>query len=142
MIDQITVFLENDKGRLAALARCMGDAGVNMSELSIADTADYGLVRIICNDSAAAQAALQAGGYRSLVTQVVVVEAPNRPGGLAELLEALDELDANIEYGYCFSRREDQAVMALKIADAEQSARAEQVLAQAGFAILTQEELN
>ena len=142
MIDQLTVFLENDKGRLAALARCMGDAGVNMSELSISDTADFGLVRIICDDSAKAQEALTAAGYHSLVTSVLAVAAPNRPGGLADLLEAIDAVDVNIEYAYCFSRHADQAVMAIKIADPAGAVRVQAALAEAGFVILAQEDLN
>lgn len=142
MIEQITVFLENDKGRLAALARCLGDAGVNMSALSIADTRDYGLVRIICNDSTAAQAALEAGGYRSLVTRVLAVGVPNEPGGLASLLEALDALDVNVEYGYCFSHQDGRAVMALKIEDPGRAVAASAQIAAAGFAVLEQGELD
>lgn len=141
MIEQITVFLENKQGRLAALARCLGEAGVNMSALSIADAADYGLVRIICDDSAKAHAALEEGGYRSLVTQVLAVGAPNRPGGLADLLEAFESLEVNIEYGYCFSRKDDQAVMAIKIADAQDAVQVQGALEAAGFEILSQEEL-
>ena len=61
MIEQITVFLENEKGRLAALCRCLGDANINMAALSVADTTDYGVVRIICSDTHAPHDALDAG---------------------------------------------------------------------------------
>ena len=63
MIDQITVFLENKRGRIASLCRTLGDANINMAALSVADTTEYGIVRIICSDTAAAIAALDAGGY-------------------------------------------------------------------------------
>lgn len=141
MIDQITVFLENDKGRLAALARTMADAGVNMSALSIADTTDYGLVRIICADSAAARAALDAAGYSATTTKVAAIAVPDRPGGMAELLEALDNLSVNIEYGYCFSHQGDSAVMALKVADAAAAAKAVWTLEGCGFKALSQADL-
>ncbi len=138
MIEQITVFLENDKGRLAALCRTMADAGVNMQSLTISETADYGLVRIICDKTDEARAALDAAGYRSLVTRVVAIAVPNRPGGLAELLEALDHLDVNIEYGYCFSHQDGAAVMALKIANPAAAAKAVWTLEGAGFKELEQ----
>lgn len=142
MIEQITVFLENDKGRLASLARCLGNAGINMSALSISDAADYGLVRIICNDPQAAQAALEKGGYRSLVTKVIAVGVPHRAGGLADLLESLDSLDLNIEYGYCFSHQNGRAVMALKFEDLASAEAAEDALDGVGFTILSQGELD
>ena len=70
MIEQITVFLENSEGRLAALCRTMADAEMNMHPLVIADTADYGLVRIICDDPARALEVLNAEGYRAISTKV------------------------------------------------------------------------
>ena len=68
MIDQITVFLENKRGRIASLCRTLGDANINMAALSVADTTEYGIVRIICSDTDAAIAALDAGGYRAVKT--------------------------------------------------------------------------
>ena len=141
MIDQITVFLENSEGRLAALCRTLADANVNMMALTIADTADYGLVRIICDDPARAAEALDVADFRTVITKVAVIGVPNRPGGLAELLETLDALKLNIEYGYCFSAAGDHAVDVLKIQGAEQAAEAAQALQEAGFKILQQEDL-
>ena len=138
MIEQITVFLENAEGRLAKMVRCMADAGVNMSALTIADTSEYGVVRIVCDKPAEAVAALDEGGFRAIATKVLAVAVPNRPAGLAELLSVLDENDLNIEYGYCFSLRADLAVDVLKIAEAE---RASEVIAAAGFKLLELEDL-
>ena len=142
MIKQISVFLENDKGRLAALCRCLADAGVNMSALSIADTPEYGLVRIVCNEADKAKAALDEAGYRARVTKVTAVAVPNRPGGLAELLETLDNADISVEYGYCFSHQDGNAIFALKVTDSARAAEAVFAIERAGFQILEEGELD
>ena len=116
MISQLTVFLENEKGRLAAACRAVSDAGINMHVLT--DTPE------------AAAEALREQGYRATVTPVLAVRVPNVPGGLAKLLEFMDEQDANVEYGYCFSVNEDYAVDVLK---ADGSDDLEQKLTDAGF---------
>ena len=85
--------------------------------------------------------ALGEAGYRAKVVKVAAVAVPDRPGGLAELFEALDELDVNIEYCYCFSHRDGAAVFALKVADAAAAARAVWTLEGAGFKALTQADL-
>lgn len=133
MVRQVTVFLENDKGHLAALTRALADADVNMEALTIAETSDYGLVRIVCDTPDAAREALEAAGFRALVTNVIAVTVPNRPGGLADLLDVLDEAGLNIEYGYCFSAKEGEAVDVLKVAEPE---RATAALKAAGYEVL------
>ena len=104
MIDQITVFLENKRGRIASLCRTLGDANINMAALSVADTTEYGIVRIICSDTEAALSALDAGGYRAIKTKVMAIAVPHHPGGAADLLEKLDDLDVDIEYSTSSSR--------------------------------------
>lgn len=141
MIDQITVFLENERGRIAALCRCLGDAGVNMAALSVADTAEYGIVRIICGDTDRALAALDAGGYRAIKTEVMAIAVPHHPGGAADLLEKLDDLDVNIEYFYCFSTTDDLAVLALKIVDPASAAEASWAIERAGFHVYDRSEV-
>ena len=116
MISQLTVFLENEKGRLAAACRAVSDAGINMHALNLADTSDFGVVRMLTDTPEAAAEALREQGYRATVTPVLAVRVPNVPGGLAKLLEFMDEQDANVEYGYCFSVNEDYAVDVLKAA--------------------------
>ena len=127
---QITVFLENEKGRLSAVTRCLADAGINMQALTIAESAEYGLVRIICDKP---EEALKVGDYRAIATDVVAIEVSNQAGGLAKLLETLDGLDLNIEYGYCFSTGQDTAIDVLKIKGAEAAVEAIQA---AGFKVL------
>ena len=138
MINQLTVFLENSEGRLGALCRTLADNDINMSMLTIAEVADYGLVRIICNDTARAVEVLDEAGFRAMSSKVVAVEVPNRPGGLADLLEALDELKCNIEYGYCFNIDENRSVDVFKVDCPEKAA---DVIEQAGFTLISQDEL-
>ena len=130
---QITVFLENEKGRLSAVTRCLADAGINMQALTIAESAEYGLVRIICDKPEEALTALKVGDYRAIATDVVAIEVSNQAGGLAKLLETLDGLDLNIEYGYCFSTGQDTAIDVLMIKGAEAAVEAIQA---AGFKVL------
>ena len=141
MIDQITVFLENSEGRLAALTRTLADADVSMSALTIADTTDYGVVRIICDKPETALQALNGAGYRAVATKVSAIQVPNRSGGLADLLETLDSLSLNIEYGYCFSYKGEYAVDVLKIRGEAQSAEAAAAIEAAGFKLLAQDDI-
>ena len=141
MVDQITVFLENSEGRLAALCRTLSDAGVNMSALTIADTTDYGVVRIICDKPEQAIEVLTEADFRAVVTKVSAIQVPNRPGGLADLLATLDAIDLNIEYGYCFSVNGDTAVDVLKIRGEAQAADAAKAIEDAGFKLLSQQDL-
>ena len=135
MIMQLTVFLENSEGRLAALCRTLADANINMSALTIAETSDYGIVRIICDNVFEAVDVLEESGFRATKTKVLAVELPDRPGALAEMLEALDATDVNIEYGYCFGTDGNKAIDVLKIKP-EDRAKAEEAISGAGFKLL------
>lgn len=141
MIDQVTVFLENRAGRLAALSRTIADAGIDMYALTIADTADYGLVRIICSHPRRAVKVLDEAGYRAISTRVAAIEIPDRLGALADLLKTLDELNLNIEYGYCFGFGDGKAVDVFKITNAEENDEASKALAAAGFRALQPSDL-
>jgi len=138
MIDQITVFLENEKGRLAAMCRVLGNAGISMRALVIADTASYGVARIIADTPRRACEALIEAGYRAKITQVCAVSVPDHAGGLAALLEALDEAGLNVEYAYCFSADNGEAVDILRIDD---DVRIAGIITGAGFRILGPEEV-
>ena len=141
MIRQNTVFLENQRGRLSALCRTMSEAGVNMHALTITESADYGLVRIICDDPDKAKAALDAADFRSNISKVSAIQIPNRPGGLADMIAVLDELNLNIEYGYCFSTEGGLAVDVFKIRGEAANAEAAFRLEAAGFRVLRQGDL-
>lgn len=138
MISQLTVFLENEKGRLAAACRVISNAGINMHSLFIADTRDFGVVRLLVDKPETAAAALKEAGYRASITPVCAVRLPNKPGGLAQLLEFLDQEDINLEYSYCFSVGTDFAIDVLKT---DEDVRLEEKLAQAGFSPVSAEEV-
>lgn len=115
MIDQITVYLENKEGHLAALCRTLGDAGIDMHSLTIADTDDFGVIRIIADDPERALTVLRDREYRASITKVAAIEVPDRPGGLADVLEVLATTGVNIEYSYCFATPTRRAVFVMKI---------------------------
>ena len=103
MIDQLTVFLPNEPGTLADMAQVLGDANIQMHALMVADTADFGIVRIICDTPKRASQALANSGYRAATTHVVALEVENVPGGLAKVLSRLAKVRLNVEYAYCAS---------------------------------------
>ncbi|MFU8891756.1 MAG: ACT domain-containing protein [Anaerosomatales bacterium] len=138
MLEQLSVFLENQPGRLAHLCRTLGDAGVNMRALMVADTQEFGVVRIICDRPQAGKTALESAGFGVSVAEVVGVEVPDVPGGLADILEALGEQGVNVEYAYCFIEPGmTGAVDVLKVDDG----RAREVLESAGYRVLRPEDL-
>ncbi len=117
---QISVFLENRPGRLAQATRCLAEAGVNLSALSIAETERFGIMRIIADDPDAAIAALSAAGLTTRTTDVVGVEVPDRSGGLADLLEVFDGTPVSVEYMYAeLSGRDGHALMIMKVTPRE-----------------------
>ena len=117
-IHQISVFLENRSGQLAEITRLLADANVDIRALSIAETADYGLARMIVDDSAKASSILLQHGDILSMTPVWAVEVPDRPGGLAEMLGVLAENHVDVEYMYSlFTHKEGNAYMVLRISD-------------------------
>ena len=117
-IHQITVFLENRTGQLAEITRLLADAHVDIRALSIAETADYGLARMIVDDSHKASAILLEHGDILSMTPVWAVEVPDRPGGLAEVLGFLADNRVDVEYMYSlFTHKEGNAYMVMRISD-------------------------
>lgn len=139
MVTQLTVFLENSPGRLAGLTRALGDAGVNMRALMVADTAEFGVVRIICDQPEAAKRAAEEAGFSVSTTEVIAVEVPDRPGGLADVLELIGSAGTNVEYAYCFVEPGgNAAVDVFRVDDADGAAEA---LRAAGIRVLRPEEI-
>ena len=101
-VEQISVFLENKAGRLAEVTRVLGESGVNIRALSLADTSDFGILRLIVNDNVKAKEALKAKGFTVTKTDVVAVEVDDNPGGLNKILETLQKSGINVEYMYAF----------------------------------------
>lgn len=133
MVEQVSVFLENTTGRLAELTRALGEAGINMRALMVADTSEFGVVRIICDTPRRAVQVLDDAGFGASLTEVLAVEVPDRPGGLADVLEALQADGINVEYAYCFVEPTGSA--AIDILRVDEPDRARQALARAGIAL-------
>lgn len=117
-LKQISVFLENRKGRLAEVARVLGNASINIRALSLADTSDFGILRLIVNDVDAAAKVLKDNAYTVRETEVVAVEVDDRPGGLSQVLAALAKDDINVEYMYAFvEKSQNKAVLVFRFED-------------------------
>jgi hypothetical protein len=111
-IQQLSLFLENKPGQIIAPCRLLAGAGVNIRTLSLADTQQFGILRLIVSDWRKATEVLKAEGFVVNVTEVLAVEVPDRPGGLADVLDAIENSGANIEYMYAFTfGRQDKAVI-------------------------------
>ena len=119
-INQISVFLENRSGQLAQITRSLADEGINLEAISIAETADYGLARMIVDDAHKASAILLEQGNILSMTPVWAVEVPDQPAGLAQLLAVLSELHIDVQYMYSLLIHNDGAAyMVLRVADDE-----------------------
>ncbi len=111
-IHQLSLFIENRPGQLTVPCKLLARAGVDIRTLALADTKDYGILRLIVSDWQKGKATLEADGCVVKVTEVVGLEVPDRPGGLSEVLDILDRAKVNIEYMYAFTwGRGDRAVM-------------------------------
>lgn len=138
-IHQISVFLENRSGQLAEITRLLADANVDIRALSIAETADYGLARMIVDDSAKASSILLQHGDILSMTPVWAVEVPDRPGGLAEMLGVLAENHVDVEYMYSlFTHKDGHAYMVMRISDEPKFLDA---LGSRGIKIMSKEDL-
>ncbi|MDZ4180390.1 MAG: ACT domain-containing protein [Coriobacteriia bacterium] len=138
MVEQVSVFLENKPGHLAQMTRTLAAAGVNLRALMVADTSEFGVVRIICDMPHAAKSTLEAAGFGVSITRVLAVEIPDRPGGLADVLDVLGEAGVNVEYAYAFV--EPGAISAVDIFKVD-DAGAVDALEAAGFRVIGPERL-
>lgn len=138
-IRQISIFLENKPGQLAAICRALADAKINIATLSLADTADFGIARLIVDDHEKAKAILAAAGHVANVREVLAVCVPDRPGGMAEVMSVLNAAGANVEYSYAFAfHKGEKAVLVFRFDDND---KAESALKVAGFTTLGEEEV-
>ncbi|MCC6578809.1 MAG: amino acid-binding protein [Phycisphaeraceae bacterium] len=117
-IQQLSLFVENKPGQLALPTRILGDAGINIVTLSLADTEQFGILRMIVKDWEQAKTILETAGCVVNITEVVAVAAPYRPGGLADVLDGLERAGINVEYMYAFPGQYDgQAVLIFRFED-------------------------
>ena len=138
-IKQLTVFVQNKKGTVVSVTDILAKNHINLRALSIAETQDFGMLRLIVNDEAAASVALRDGGYLIKTIDVVGVKISDEPGKLTEALDVLDKHDINVEYLYAFmARTEKHAYVVLRV---ENNDAAEAALTAAGFKMITEADI-
>ena len=134
-IKQLTVFVQNKQGAIVSITKTLAENNINMRALSIAETEDFGILRLIVNDDALAEKTLKEQDYLIKVTEVVGVKIGDAPGKLTAALDVLDKAGINLEYLYAFmARTEKHAYVVLRVED---NAAAEKALEDAGFHIIT-----
>ncbi len=139
-IQQLTVFVENRQGSIVSITETLSKHNVNIRALSIAETEDFGILRLIVNDKEAAQKTLLEEGYLIKVTDVVGVKIGDAPGKLSEALDVLDKANINIEYLYAFmARTEKHAYVVLRVEDND---AAEKALLAADFHLITEDDIH
>jgi hypothetical protein len=138
-LEQISIFIENKSGRLAEVTRVLGSQGINIRALALADTSDFGILRLLVDQTDLARTTLKEHGFTVSKTEVVAVEVPDQPGGLSGILDVLDKSQVNVEYMYAFVERcGGNAVIIFRFDDPEAAIR---VLTDNGIAILAGERL-
>ena len=138
-VRQISIFLENRPGRLEEVAEILGGADINIRAMSLADTSDFGIIRLIVNKPDEAVEKLRNSGFTVRENEVIATEVADKPGGLAELLRLFSKAGISIEYMYGFiSSTAESAIMILRV---EAEAKALKTLQDAGMKLITGEEI-
>jgi len=139
-VEQISIFLENKSGRMAEVCQILADAGVNIRALSLADTSDFGVLRLIVDKSPEAGTALRKNGFTVRLSQVTAVKVADKPGGLLEILNVFNEAGINIEYMYAYANPAGgTAIMVFRL---EPLDKATELLTEKGFTLLSIEDLS
>ena len=139
-IQQLTVFVENKQGTVVSVTDTLSKHNINLRALSIAETQDFGILRLIVSDTATAQQVLSDAGYLIKITEVVGVKIGDAPGKLTAALQVLDENNINMEYLYAFmARTEKHAYVVIRVED---NAAAETALTGAGFHMISDADIN
>ena len=140
-VQQISVFLENRPGCLHEMTKALADANIDLRGLSLAETSDFGIVRLIVDDVLGTADTLRAANFVASLTDVLAVEVPNVPGGLNKVLEILDSAGVNVEYMYAIlgNKKSDTAYMIFRVND---NAKASYALAGSGVKIMEADELS
>ena len=138
-IRQISIFMPNRPGQLSQICRALSESDINIATLSLADTSDFGIVRLIVDDHEKAKEVLSRSGHAVTVSEVVAVCVPDRPGGMAGVLQCLDKAGIDIKYSYAFSfHKGEKAVLVFKFGD---NAAAECALAKDGYVTLDEDQI-
>ena len=138
-VEQISIFLENKAGRLADVTRAIAEAGINIRALSLADTSDFGILRLIVTDYEKAKTVLKENGFTVGRTTVVAVEVPDTPGGLSHILDTLSSKGINVEYMYAFVQQ--SGADAILIFRFDRTDQAIEILQESGIRIIPGDKL-
>ncbi|MCX7658023.1 MAG: ACT domain-containing protein [Oscillospiraceae bacterium] len=139
LIKQLSVFVENRPGRLSSITRLLGENDVDIRALSIADTRDFGILRLIVNNPDKALEVLKGADYSVTLTNVIAIGIEDKPGGLAKAMEVLYQNGISVEYMYAFiSKTDNTAFVILRVENSENAA---EVLQKNGIKLLTSEEI-
>lgn len=124
LVKQISVFLENKSGRLAEVTDVLAKNSINISALSIADTTDFGILRLIVSSPVDAEKILKENGFTVSITNVIAISVNDKPGGLAEVLKILDKNSIGIEYIYAFvAKITDKALVIIRVEEIEKAVK-------------------
>jgi hypothetical protein len=137
-VEQLSIFLENKAGRLAGVTNILRKAGANILAMSLADTSEFGILRLIVDEHEKAQAVLKAEGLTVSSTHVVAVEVEHRPGGLNNVLQTLEKKGINVEYMYGFPYQSAAAIIIFRF---DRSELAVEVLQQNGIRIFSKSDI-
>ncbi len=135
---QISVFIENRKGRLGEVLDVLKDSGVNILSMSIADTAEYGLLRILSDKPQEGKTSLSAAGFSSMLTDVFILKIPHEPGALQQILRVISDEELSVEYMYGLSVGGNEASIVVKTSDL---AKADEVFAKYNIQTLSYQDL-
>ncbi|MBR5623486.1 amino acid-binding protein [bacterium] len=134
-VKQLSLFLENKPGHVYSICKALGDAGINIYTLTLADTAQFGILRLIVEDAESSKALLEKEGFIVNIADVLAVRIDNQPGRLAQVAEILNKEGINVEYVYAFANRH---IFLYRVDDTE---KAYQKLISNGFCVLSSHEL-
>lgn len=138
-VKQLSIFVENQPGRLAAVAKALGEAGINIMAMTIAETREFGVVRMIVGDPEKGMQVLKDAGFTVTTTNILAIEVKNKPGALGKVLDAFVDNGLNIEYMYAFvARKEDAAILVFRF---DSTDKAIEALSGTDVAVLTNEEV-
>ena len=138
-VEQVAIFIENRSGRLAEVTSILAQADINIRAIFVADTADFGILRVIVDQPEQAVRALKEGGFTVSITPVVAIEMPDRPGGLWGVLKTLESIGLNVEYMYAvITRSGNNAVVVFRFDEPERAVR---ILQEAGVRILSSQDV-
>ncbi len=140
-IRQLSLFLENRQGQLRVPCKVLGDAGIDILTMSLADTQQFGILRLVVKEWEKAKGALESAGIVVNVTDVLAVDVPDRPGGLASVLESFEKAGLGIEYMYPLAAARERGKYATLVFRLDDPERAAKLLAQAGVKLLSSDEL-